>query len=361
MNTNSFISDLGDLLGEDFIYAPLWTRDELHGYTRKALRRFSELTAVVDDDSFRAVDSTYGEANVPKEFEDAYYVLYNKANVDLAQLGEMDLVQATWLSSSTGSTPFAATIYGSGQDATVRVVPVPSNPSGAYGASTVTGVTLADSGGIYWMITVGTDGVLTSTSSATGTTVSATLTGPTTYWDMTVAVDGAITTVASVATSGDAIVLTDIGSVEWTITATDAGVVETDNFFGECVRVDIDSVPQDFGTSTTNYGVLVDAYAQGATSTPTAIARIGGPYGEIIYHRTSTDTLQIYYKARMTDVPTLNSEIYLSDAFIPVLQHGVLAMAYNHDGSGRDPKKATVLDAIFKLECESIRRMFQRK
>lgn len=358
MNVNSFISDLGDLLSEDFTYAPMWTKDELLGYTRKVLRRFSELTALVDNDSFRAVDATHGEANVPVEFEDTYYVLYDKAHIDLVQLGELDFVEGNWIADATGTTPHAATVYGSGQNATLRVIPVPSTAAGAFGYTTLTGVTLMDAGSVYWQLSIDTNGVLSATSYATGTTTSATLVGPTTYWDMSVSIAGVITTALSASTSGDAIILTDTGGVEWEVTSSDLGVAQTDNFFGEAVRIDMDSVMQDFSS---NYGAVVDAYAQAATSTPSAIARMSGPYGETIYHRASKDTLHVWYKARMEDVANFDSEIYLSDAFIPVLQHGVLAMAYNHDGSGRDSKKATVLDAIFKLECESIRRMFQRK
>jgi hypothetical protein len=38
-----------------------------------------------------------------------------------------------------------------------------------------------------------------------------------------------------------------------------------------------------------------------------------------------------------------------------------LALAFNHDGQGRDKQKAKLLETVFRLECESVRRIFNRK
>ena len=108
---------------EDFISNPLWTRDELLGYLRVAIRAFSEQTGLVDRNEIRIVDGTTGEADVPDDFTNSYYNLYNQAHVDSVRVSDLDFITSGWISGVTG-TPLGCTVYGSGPESKIRFVPV---------------------------------------------------------------------------------------------------------------------------------------------------------------------------------------------------------------------------------------------
>ena len=357
MKVNDFITDIGNMLGEDFIYSVVWSRSELLGYVQHALKQFAELTLIVDQDSLRAVASDTGEANVPADFSDSYYLQYDDRAIELVNANELDFITGTWLYGTTGTTPLAATIYGSGDESVVRVVPIPSDPVGAYGATVVTSLILHDAVFVNWTVTVDINGVLT-TALGGAVATNPLLVGPSACWWIRVDAFGVLYTVMSAASSGDWIVLTDPNGVGWTVTVDDSGNIITTNSWGKVVRLEVNGVNQEFSS---DYGIIVDAYVQSTTTTPAAIVRLTSPYGMTVFGRVSEDALHVWYKGLISDVNNTESEIYLSEVYIPVLQHGVLALAYNHDGVGRDAKKAQVLSAVFKLECESIRRMFQKK
>ncbi|MFA5132936.1 MAG: hypothetical protein WC444_06445 [Candidatus Paceibacterota bacterium] len=358
MKANDFISDVLDLLGEDVTYAPIWTPASILSYLRKTLRRFAEATLIVDGDSLRYVSTTTGEANVPSNFLNAHYVSYDKSQLDIVSLGELDFVTATWSLGTTGTSPLAATVMGTGRDATVRVVPVPTGAIGPFGWEVVTSVTLADSSDALWTVSVNTSGVLSTTSVLTGTTQTIILSGPTTFWSLSVDTSGVLSATTSATTTANTVVLADSSSMGWSVTADDSGVILTSGQYGKLTRMEINGVNQDF---TSNYGTVSDAYAQGVASTPTAVVRLDGPYGIVTMGRVSDGALHVWYKGLIDDTPNVESEIYLNDCFIPIIQHGVLALAFNAEGSGRDVDKAKAFEVIFMLECDSVRRIFNRK
>ena len=383
MKANDFISDLGDMLGEDFTYNPIWTRSELLGYLRKTLRKFAQATMLVDGDSLRYVDATTGESNVPDNFLDGHYMLYDGKHVDEVQLGELDFVIADWVLGTTATQPKAATVYGSGREATVRLVPVPSGAAGPYGLSAVTSVTLlfpgeylTDEGGnqitdeagdpipleqgpeSWWTVSVSTAGVPATTEVTETDYDEIILAGPTTYWTLGVDYLGNLTTTATSDTDAVTVWLTDDDGVEWVINVDDSGTLTTNTGRGKVVRIELDGVDQEF---TSDYGIITNAYATGTTVTPDAVVRLATPFGLVTLGRVSEESLHIWYKGLMGDVPNTASEIHVNNCFIPIIQHGVLALAFNHDGQGRDKQKAKLLDTIFELECESVRRIFNRK
>ena len=358
MKTNDFISDIGDMLGEDFSRAPTWTRVELLGYLRKTIRRFSELALIIDEDSLRYVSSTTGEANVPASFVNAYYNSYDKTFIDMVQLGELDFVSGTWSLGTTGVSPLACTVMGGGKDAIIRVVPVPVGAIGPFGLGVITEVTLADSSGAFWDVTVDTSGVLSTTANLTGTSMTLVLNAPTTHWDLTVDTVGVLSTVASSSVTSQSVILLDANGMHWSVTTDDVGVLLTGSGYGKLVRLEIDGVNQDF---TSNYGTVTDAYAYGSTTTPSYVARLDGPFGVVTMGRVSDGALHTWYKGLISDTLNTESEIYLNDCFIPVIQHGVLALAYGAETSGCDSNKEKLLDAIFVAECTSVRRIFNRK
>jgi len=358
MKANDFISDIGDMLGENFSNAPIWTRANILSYLRETLRRFAQLTLIVDSDSLRYVSDTTGEANVSTNFLNAYYNTYDKVQLDIVSLGELDFVVDSWSSGTTGVSPLVSTVMGTGADTTIRVVPVPTNPAGSYGWTSVTSIILADSAGVLWNLVVDTTGVLSPAVVATGTTRLAVLGGPDSYWDLTVGTTGILTTTASSSTTAINVILEDSADVAWSVTTDDSGVLLTNRQYGKLTRFEITDINQDF---TSNYGVVTNIYAQGVAVTPAVVARLDGPFGSVTMGRVSDGALHVWYKALIDDTPNTESEIYLNNCYIPIIQHGVLSLAYSAEGAGHDIDKAKALEMIFMGECDSVRRIFNKK
>ncbi len=130
MKVSSYVVELGDILQEDFTYAPLWTKAELLGYLRLVLREFSARTLLADKRYLQLVNTTTGEVGLPDGFNQAYYARYHDAMVDLVKFGDLDFVDDSWIAGDQ-STPTAATIIGAGTNAVVRGAPGPSAGGGS--------------------------------------------------------------------------------------------------------------------------------------------------------------------------------------------------------------------------------------
>lgn len=365
MKVNNFLVEIGDILQEDFSYEVLWTKTELLYYLAQVIREFSMLTGVVDRSRVRLVNATTGEATVPSDFNRAYYILFDQHYKDIVQVSELDFIDDDWLIGGTATTPQASTVFGSGSNAKIRFVPVPSTVTGAYGSSVITTPTLADSGSVVWTLTVSTLGAIVSSIVGTsGLTI--VLSGPSTYWDLTISTAGVLITTASAATAGDTIYLVASNSIIWSVLTTDLGVIDTKAIsYGLAVHTTLDDVDQTFtagdNSTNANYGVIVDTYATGVSTTPDAVARMNSPIGITIYDRTSDDAAFIWYKGHVEPVPTIDSELFLSGALLPIVKHGVLSLAFSHDGDGQDLNKAKILRAIFIAECTAVKQMFERR
>ena len=364
MKVNDFLIEIGDMLQEDFSYEVLWTKAELLYYLAQVIREFSMLTGVVDRSRIRLVDATTGEATVPSDFNRAYYILFDQHYKDIVQVSELDFIDDDWLIGGTATVPQASTVFGSGSNAKIRFVPVPSTVIGAYGASVITTPTLADSGSVVWTISITILGALSSAiAGASGQTI--VLIGPTTFWDLSISATGVLSTAASTAIAGSTIYITDANSVVWSVIVSDTGVIIAKPLYGLAVHATLDGVDQTFTTgansTNANYGVIVDTYATGVSTTPDAVARVNSPVGITIYDRTSDDAAFVWYKGHVEPVPTIDSELFLSSALLPIVKHGVLSLAFSHDGDGQDLNKAKTLRAIFIAECTAVKQMFERR
>lgn len=367
MKVSTFVSNLGVILGEDFTYATIWTKAELVGYLRDVLRVFGSITRLVDRQRVRVVNSTTGEATVPDDYSSAFFLQFGLRQLDTVTLSDLDFVTSTWPLNTTGVTPYAATTIGTGPETVIRLVPVPTVVQGVYGSNIITSLKLADSGANIWSVGV-SSGALTTTSSS-GTGLSVVIGAPTTYWDLGVTLVGELTLTANLtATSADLIYLSDaVTSVTYSVEATDAGELDTRNItYGRVVAFVLDDVYQTFtagvaGGTDVNYGMIVDAHATGVSATPSTTIRRDSPRGRIVYARTGESSVMVWYRGLPDDVANLNAELFVDDAFIPVLSHGVLSLAYGHDGAGRDPAKAQLLWSLFTAECETLKRIFGKR
>lgn len=127
MQVSTFIDRIGDVLQEDFTYAVLWTKAELVRYLRDTLREFSAKTLIADKQDIRIVDSS-GEADMPKDFNELYYALYDHKWMDIVDFPDLDFVLDGWSIGTTG-TPEVATVMGSGDNAKAKIVPAPASPA----------------------------------------------------------------------------------------------------------------------------------------------------------------------------------------------------------------------------------------
>ena len=363
MKVNDFIDDLGDVLQEDFVRAPLWTRTQLLGYVRQMLYEMSVKMMLVDRSRINLVNGTTGEFTVPGDFHSGYYLQFNRAFVDLVKYGDLEYASQTWALNSTG-TPTAATVFGGGDTATVRMVPVPSTVTGAFGSGTISTLTLADSGGTVWTVTSDGGALVTTVGGASG--LSIILRGTTTQWTLGVNTLGQLITTLNVGGTVSTIYLTDTSTSEpIDVYANDSGVVVTKSLaYGIITQLLLGATAQTLttGTNSTNaeYGVVVDLYATGVSTTPEHVGRLDSPVGEIVVTRTSDYSAELWYKAHFEDVPTVESELWLSTPFLAVLKHGVLALAFGHNGDGQDLVKAKLMRKLFDSECEAIKRMFNK-
>ena len=365
MKVSDFITELGEVLQEDFVYAPLWTKAQLLGFIRQALREMSTRTMMADKSRIVLVDSATGEFSVPADFHAGYYLLFNRAFVDIVQYGDLEFASQTWALGSTATTPLAATLFGSGDTTTVRMVPVPSTATGAFSAGTVTSVTLTDSAGVVWTVSVTGRELVTSVAGASG--LNLLLKSTSFVWSLGVDTLGRLTTTLS-AGAGSTVILADTtDGLTMSLGVNDDGELVTSAAYtyGGIVKLTLDDVVQDIsaGANSTNanYGILVDLYATGVSTAPTHTARLTGPVGEVMITRTSDYSAEMWYKAHIEDVLTTESEIFLSTPFLAVLKHGVLALAYEHETDGQDLVKAKLLKSLFESECTAIKRMFNRK
>jgi len=364
VKVSSFIDELGDMLQEDFSVAALWTKNELLGYLRFTLEEFAVRTRIIDKQSIKTVNATSGELDVPLDFLVAYYVKFNQRHVDLVELGELDFISASWAIGTTGATPKGASVFGTGDNAVIRMVPVPSVvSSNAPGVST--SLVMSDSTGSVWAITVNTGEMVATASS--GTTTAPVLEGPSTFWNLTIDTVGELDTSASAAsvTSSDLINLTDTdgSNIVWRPGTNDLGeIVTTNRSYGLIIQASLGGTTQAFSagdnSGNVDYGVVVDGYAAGVSTTPSDVLRLDGPVGVSLYDRTADNSADLWYKGRVSDVTSLQGEIFLGSSFLGILKHGVLSMAFSHEGDGKDADKAKLFRQIFISECAAVEQLF---
>jgi len=367
MLVNDLLTDIGQYLQEDYSTSPVWTKAEVFGYLKQVVSMFCQLTQLVDKNQIRLINATSGEADVPKDFETLYFAQHELTHLDIVDLQELDFVSDTWAKGTTG-TPGAVSVIGSGDNAAVRFTPVPSSVwDGGSTASPTAGLVLYD-GSAYWAVSCN-HGVI-GTAGGIAPAATPVLAGPSTYWDLTVSNVGLLITTASSSTSADDVALADAsgGSNTWLLTCTDAGALRTSTVYtnyGIGVAVDLDyGTLQDFdagGSASENYGVIVDAYATASATTPANIVRLDSSIGVSLYANTSSEAGMLWYKGRLPELAGYDSELWLSDGFVPIVLHGVLALAFAHDGDGRDLEKAKLMQAIFMSECTAVKEIFQAR
>jgi len=367
MKISTLLTDIGDILQEDFLNSPIWTKAEILEYIRIIIRAFSVNTGIVDKIYIRNVNPTTGEAGVPEDFDRIFYLLFNQTQVDLVRLSDLDFLQSDWTTGTTG-TPHGATVFGSGSNAVIRFVPVPDIAAGlVYGGGYNT-LTVTSPDGNIWNITIAAGNISTTISGVT--TTSFVLPGLTTFWDLTINNVGVLSTAASAQTSADVVYLTDsTTSALWQMKTDDAGAIAPGSaHIGIVSRVVLDGVVQAFfsdgshNTGTTiDHGIIVDAYTTGVSTTATATIHLNKPIGVSIYDRNADDAAVVWYKGRLDDVVTPDSELYVDNGFIVVIKWGVLALAYEKENDGQDLEKSQLMWQLFTLGCNAIKRIFQRK
>ena len=368
MKVNDFITEIGDVLQEDFTYEVLWTRNEIFKYITQTIKEFSSRTAIIDKDRILPLYSSTGEAAIPDNFGEAYYVLLDQKHKDLVQVSELDFVDSDWALNGTGPDALACTVFGSGTNARIKFVPVPTSVTGSYAAvDAVTTPILADSSSVVWTMSASTLGILsTAIAGTTGLTII--LRGPSTFWDLSIDTLGVlITTQNTTATLGSVVYLTDSNYLVWSVLTTDLGNIMTTTapFYGESIQVELDSTYQTFtagaNSANANYGAIVDIYATGVSTTPDSVARLDSPVGITILDRAAGNRAFVWYKSHIENIHTLESELFLSPGLLPIVKHGVLSMAFAHEGDGQDLEKSKILRAVFVAECDAVKQIFGRR
>ena len=368
MKVADFLTDIGDALQEDYTTNPVWTKAEVFGYTRQALKMFCQLTQLFDKVENRLVKGATGEALVSEDFEQSYLIQFSQLVKDVVSLEDLDFVEDGWLSGSTG-TPESASVVGSGSGSVVRFAPIPSSVyDGGNTASPVAGLTLTF-GGNSWLVTCDR-GVLITTSTPFVPAIIPVLAGPTTYWGLVIDLTGQLETSSTTPTTTTDVSLVDAsgGSNDWLLTCDDNGVLRTESVYtnyGIGVAADLDfGTYQEFtagGSANANYGIIVDAFADDSSTTPANIAKVDSVYGVSLFGRTNTEAATVWYKGSHRDLDGVYNEIQLSPGLVPVLKHGVLALAFGHDGDGKDVEKSELFKNIFFAECTSIRGIFESR
>lgn len=368
MKVDDFLTDIGDILQEDYTTSPVWTKAEVFGYIKQALKMFCQMTQLFDKSENILVNGTTGEAPVPEDYEHSYFIQFNQLMQDAVSLNDLDFVQDGWLSGTSG-TPKAASILGSGSGSAIRFAPVPSSVyDGGPTATPTAGLVISD-GGSNWTVTCNHGILVTTAGGVTPTTP--VIEGPSTYWDLTISNVGILATTASTSTTPDDISLVDSlgGSNDWLVRCTDTGVIYTETVYtnygiGVAAMLDYGDY-QDFnsggGVVSANYGIIVDAYADSLTTTPSSMIKVNGPVGLSLFCRTNTEAATVWYKGSHRDLGSYYHEIWLYGGLFPILKHGVLALAYAQDGDGRDDQKAELFKNIFFAECTSIRGIFESR
>ena len=362
MKVDDLLNDIGDLLQEDFLYASLWSKSELLGYLRQTIREFSARTKIIDRHAIRLVSSTTGEASVPDDFSQAYYVRFGGSHVDVVAPNELDFADDDWGVAGTGSSPLGCTVYGAGAQAKIRFAPVPSNADYGTGGGSVAFLRLSSPDGTVWNVSI-SDGELVATGS-TGTTTAPVITSRTKYWDLSINNDGELGTALSASTSDTVIYLIDTttGDVWWLKANDDGELSPSRQGYGKITWVKLDGAYQEFGTGMSStsswYGTIADCYATGVSVAPAATVVRTKPLGAIAHARCANQAADVWYKGYLDDVPTLESELLLADPFLAVVKRGVLAKALSREGDGQDLDKAKLLNSLFAAECEAIKSIF---
>ena len=364
MNADTLIDHVADILQEDFTYSTLWTKAEILEYLRLILREFSQRTLIADKMSLRIANSS-GECELPDDFLQTYYVTFDGAQTDIVTFADLDLVDSDWLDAGTG-TAKACTVIGDADDALLRFVPVPNSlADGLEGGFTELQIV---SGTAVYDITVD-DGELTAglnaTASPTGVSTGFIVREPdNTRWRFFIdAASGDLDSETSYDTTSNAEYLfpDSIDGIVYGLYASAAGVSEVQDYTLGCgIKAYVDDVDteQDFNQEV---GIIVDAYVEDVDTSSTDMCFVDGPVGCVAYARSQENAAQVWYKGHVPDTPKLQSTVFVRDAYIPVIIHGVLAMCYAKDGDARDSDKASLLYEIFKTECESIKRIFNRR
>ena len=362
MQVNDFLVIVGNYLQEDFVNSPVWTKVELLGYTKQIYRIFCQLTGLIDKTEIRLINATTGEADVPKDFEHLWFAQFEQRNLDITELDELDFVFSTWASGAPG-TPDAVTVIGSGDNAVARYVPRPSSVWDGGSSHTLVTPDLFMTGGGNQYLVYTFVGVLVSTL-ATGADFYPVLVSPGgNKYRLAITIDGCVGTVAVASgTPSMYLGLPDAYSPSsyWEVTVSDEGVLTTTpqylDYGIELAALVDNSMYQDFNSE---YGVIVDMYADESITSPAYTGRVNTSRGISLYAHTSDESGMIWYRGSLPELGSQYSELLLSDAFIPVILHGVLSLAYSHNSDGRDVQKSKLLNQVFRAECEAIRRSFQ--
>lgn len=368
MQVSDFIDVVGNYLQEDFSTSPVWTQLELLDYTRQVYRTFCALTGLVDKTEIRLINGTTGEADVPKDFDSLQMAQFEQRQLDIVELDELDFVSGTWASGTTG-TPNAVTVIGSGDNAVVRYVPVPSSVwDGGFDYTLIkTGLTVGVGASQRYTVSV-LSGVLYTTAAVAGAYTNPVLPGVGNYWQISTSTDGELITtlVGTTVTRTYALLDGDGSGLYWVLTCTADGELVTspeylDYGLGVSALVDYGDYMDftGYGGGNAEHGVITDLYADGSATSPSYVGRANSSRGLSLYAHTSDETGMLWYKGALPELGCLYSELKIRDAFVPVLLHGVLSLAYAQNGDGQDTQKAELMTNVFIAECEAIRRSFQ--
>jgi hypothetical protein len=115
------------------------------------------------------------------------------------------------------------------------------------------------------------------------------------------------------------------------------------------------------GGASAEYGIIVDAYCGSLTSTPDNVIRLNKSRGVSLYAHTSDETGMIWYRGKADPIQTRYSQLWLNNAFVPILLHGVLSLCFGAHGDGYDATKARLMDAIFRAECRTVKEIFSSR
>jgi hypothetical protein len=110
-----------------------------------------------------------------------------------------------------------------------------------------------------------------------------------------------------------------------------------------------------------DYGILVDLYATGTSTTPEHVGKLSDDYGMVQFGDQYLGEGTMWYKGLPKEVFNLYTELVISDGLLPVIKHGVIARALNKDGDGQDKEKSKLLGNVFLSECDAIRNTFGKR
>jgi len=367
MKATELIDEVGELLGEDFTNNPLWSKVELLKDLKVVVQLFGELTLLVDRCSVRLLDYNTGEMTMPKDFGQMYFGQYSQEFLDLVDLGETEFLDEAWAAEGK-DTPQGFTTWGLGGDARGKIIPVPTTIEVPVGSGTgVASIGITDGGASVWTL-VCTSGVLITSAGGSSSAVQV-VEGFGNYWDLGITAAGELTlTVSSSVTSSD-LVLTNStpDGREWSITAGLGGVLVTGLaqggpgvLTGLIVSESGVDTYQDFNPAT-DYGILVDTYADGVSTSPEHVAKLSSDYGVTQYGSQYLGESTVWYKGLPQTVHDLYNEVVISDWLLPVVKHGILARALAKDGDGQDLDKSKLLASIFVSECKALRDTFGKR